>query len=119
MSENIKFWVEDNIMHVEFLAETISYQDVDEAVKKRLEFSKGNEYLMFGDLRKTKKITREARERFSGKDAGKGIKAVAILINSKTQAVIYNFFSKIYKPPAPAKIFYDKKKALMWLRKFE
>lgn len=69
-----------------------------------MEITQNKPYPMFSD------ITREARERMARKDAGKGVIAIAILINSSVQRMIYIFFNSIYKAPAPAQLLLIKKK---------
>jgi len=110
-----KMWIEDDIVYVKFLTGHYTDKMVDEGIKGRLSITKGKEYLMFSDISKLKSSTREARQRMSGRDGGKGIIAVAILSKSKIQEVMYNFFNVIYKAPAQARMFTDEKKALEWL----
>lgn len=115
-NEDWKMWIEDDIVYVKFLTSHYTEKMVDEGIKGRLSITKGKEYLMFSDICKVKGSTREARQRMSGRDGGKGIIAVAIISKSKIQEVMYNFFNVIYKAPAPAKMFTDEKKALEWLK---
>lgn len=119
LDDNIHIKLEDNIIYVVFLKEFYEFEAVDVAIKKKLEIIGDGTYPMFSDFRKVKSGTREARQRFSDKDAGTGVKAVAIFINSKIQKIIYNFFNSIYKAPAPTRIFTDKEKALKWLEQFK
>ncbi|NTW31410.1 MAG: STAS/SEC14 domain-containing protein [Bacteroidetes bacterium] len=111
-------WIEDGIVNVTFLCEHYTEEMIDASIKYRLELTKDKTYLMFSDIRKLKSSTCGARKRMAQKDAGKGVIAVAILTNSRIQEIIYNFFIAIYKAPAPAKMFTDKKKALKWLREY-
>ena len=117
-SDNWKMWIEGDIAYVIYLAEHITYDIVEEGIKRRLEMTKDKSYLMFSDIRKIKSMTREGRQRMAQKDAGYGTIAAAILSNSKVQEVIFNFFNAIYKSPAPAKMFTDEKKAIAWLQQF-
>ena len=112
-------WIEDGIVHIIYLYEQFTEEMVDSLIKQRLELTKDKSYPMFSDIRKTKSFTREARQRFAQKDAGYGTMVVAILINSKIQEIIYNFFSTVYKAPSPAKMFTDKEKSLKWLKQFK
>jgi hypothetical protein len=110
--------LENGILMLEIYQEFIDYKTIDDAIKLRLEkFYNNEDCLLFADCRKIKSLTREARERLASKDGGVGVKAVAMLINSKVQRIIFNFFHSIYKAPAKAKLFTDKKKALDWLEK--
>lgn len=114
-----KMWIEDDIVFVTYLKEHYNEKMIDEGIKGRLNITKGNEYLIFADIRKLKSTTREGRQRMSCKDGGIGVIAVAILSKSKVQEVIYNFFNLVYKAPAPAKMFTDQNKAIEWLKKIK
>jgi len=116
MIENsIEIWIDQDILNVVFHKETLSFEDADSAIKRRIEMVKGQSFLFFSDARKIKNVSREARTRMAQKDSTTGVIAAAILINSKTHRIMYNFFMKIYKPDANSKIFTDKDKALEWL----
>lgn len=108
----------DEIMYIEYLAEYYDYSVVDEGIKIRLEKTKGKNFLVLADIRKTKRISREAKARLSQKDSGIGIIATAILYNSKLQEALFNFFNLIYKTPVPTRMFTDRKKAVSWLKQF-
>jgi hypothetical protein len=115
----VKMWVEDGVLHCEYLAEHYDVTMVDAAIRGRLEMFSDNIYPMFTDVRRLKSLTREGRQRLAQKDAGECISGVAILTNSKVQRVIYNFFNAIYKAPVPGKMFNDKEDALNWLEQFK
>jgi len=103
-----KMWIEDDIVYVKFLTGHYTDKMVDEGIKGRLSITKGKEYLMFSDISKLKSSTREARQRMSGRDGGKGIIAVAILSKSKVQEVIYNFFNLVYKARTSKNVYRPK-----------
>ncbi len=111
--------IEDGILHAIFNEEFVDYSLVNDGINKRIELTQGTSYPMLSDFRKVKSGTRQARERMSAKDAGIGISAVAILIESGVQRVIYNFFHSIYKAPAPARLFTNRDKALEWLQQYK
>lgn len=115
----IKVWIEDDIAYINLYTDTLTLFEVEEGIKRRCEVTKSNSYPMFVDIRPIKSVSREARERLSQKDAGKGCIAVALLVNSKIQEVLYNFFAAINKPPSPTKLFTNKEKALKWLEQFK
>jgi len=119
IDDNFNIKLEDGIVYIAFLKEFYNYDQIDLGIKKRLEIVGDNSYPMFSDFRKVKSGTREARQRFSEKDAGIGVKAVAVYINSKVQKIMFNFFNSIYKAPAPTRIFTDKEKALKWLEQYK
>ncbi|MEI6123373.1 MAG: STAS/SEC14 domain-containing protein [Bacteroidota bacterium] len=117
--EFFDIWIEDGIVFIATNFEEYTAEMVEEGIKKRLELTKDKSFPMLGDIRKIKNFTREARQRLAQKDAGYGTKAAAILINSRLQEAMYNFFNAIYKAPAPAKMFTDKEKAIEWLQQFK
>jgi hypothetical protein len=117
--ENFLIELKDGIIHVEWLKETYDYDSIDYIIKKRIEMVKGESYPIFTDLRKLKSGSRQARERLAGPDAGIGVTAVAVLVSTRVQRTLYNFFNAIYKAPVQAKIFTSKEKALEWLEKFK
>lgn len=111
--------IRNGIVYFTFLEEIVDFSLVDDAIIKRLELANGRTFPVFSDLRVVKNSSREARERMASMDGGRGVSAVAVLVNSKVQRVIYNFFHSIYKAPAPAKLFTDKEKALAWLEQYK
>jgi hypothetical protein len=112
-------WIEDNIVYITLFCEHLTEQMVEAGIKQRLALTKDKSYPMFSDIRKIKSITREGRQRLTQKDAAYGTKAVAFLINSKVQEVLFTFFNILHKPPAPSKIFTNKAKALEWLQQYK
>lgn len=118
-NENFKIWIEDGISRIDFFAEKLDYDIVDEAIKQRVILVGSNTFPMLGDITKVKHISREARDRLADDDANQKISAAATLINSKTQQVLFNFFMAIQNPTTPSKAFSDEKKAKQWLKKFK
>ncbi len=117
--ENFNIELIDGILHVIWLKETYEYDTIDFIIKKRIELLEGKSYPIFTDLRLLRGGSRPARERMAGKDAAVGVTAVAVLVKTKVQKNIYNFFNAIYRAPVQAKVFSDKEKALQWLEKFK
>ena len=115
-NKELKMWIEDGIIFVYFLSETITYNIVDFGIKKRLEMAKGKSYPFFANMLNVKHFPREARERMAQKDAASGTTCVAIVFKSKIQVVLLNFFNRIYKAPAPTKLFTNEEDALAWLK---
>ncbi len=112
-----KIWFEDDILRVEFLKEHYDFDMADQCIKDRREFTGERKILMLSDMRNVKSATREARQRVSLPDSAEGCIAVAVLVRSKVQETIFNFFSSIYKEPSPTKLFTDIEKAKIWLLK--
>jgi hypothetical protein len=111
--------LDDGIVYVEWFSTYITYDIVNDGIKIRKDISSGDMYPMLSDIRKVKSGSREARQRLSDKDAGEGISAVAVLIQSKTHRILYNFFTSIYKDPSPTRLFTDEAEALKWLQQFK
>lgn len=117
--ENFKIELINGILHVEWLKESYDYETIDFIIKKRIELLEGRSYPIFTDLRILKAGSRQARERLAGKDAGVGVSAVAVLVSTRVQKTMYNFFNAIYKAPVQARVFTSKDKALQWLEKYK
>ena len=118
-NKHIQVYIKDGIMRVDYETDIITREMIEDMIINRLRLFSDKDYLMLSDIRKTKHFTREARERLSKEDGGKYVKAVGILVNSKMQEVIYNFFATINKAPAPARLFTSEVKAIEWLRKID
>ncbi|MEI7595267.1 MAG: hypothetical protein WCK02_05920 [Bacteroidota bacterium] len=118
-NENCKIWIDNGVCHIITLAKHVTKDIVENIIKHRLELIDGNKYLMLSDISRVKVIDREARQRFSQKDGAIGTIAVGIIVSSKLQVIMYNFFNSIYKAPTPAKLFTDTNEALKWLEKFK
>jgi hypothetical protein len=117
--ERFHIELNDGVVFITYLREIIDYEFVDDLINARLKLIGERTFPIYADFRMVKRGSREARERMSAKDAGIGVSAVAILINSQVHKTIYNFFHSIYKAPAPAKLFTNKEKALKWLEQFK
>ena len=116
--DRLHFYWQDNILMCDWFVETADYEYVDFGIKKRLEITGDKKCVMISDISKIKSVSREARQRMSQKDAASGVVAVGIVLSSRVQAVIYNFFNSIYKQPSPAKLFTNKKDAIKWVKKY-
>jgi hypothetical protein len=117
-TESFSISLIDNIIYVKFFKSDFDFETIDEGVRKRIELVGENSYPIFADIRTLKIITRDARERLAAPDAALGVTGVALLVNSKVQVILFNFFHAIYKSPTPSKLFKSEKKALEWLAKY-
>ena len=118
-NNTVKIWIENDICYGTFLVPTVTVEIIDEAIIQRLNLQKGKDYVMISDIRNVKKANRAARERIGKQDSAEGTIAVGVIINSKIQAMMYNFFNTVYKAPRPAKLFTDVNEALKWLEQFK
>lgn len=66
----------------------------------------------------TSNMTRDARLFYASEEAGKTVKAQALLLRSPVSKVIGNFMLGLYKPPFPMRIFTTEGEALNWLEQF-
>jgi ethanolamine utilization protein EutA (predicted chaperonin) len=76
-------------------------------------------YLLFSDARGNLAITPEARKVAAAKNEAPLLVANAVLVNNLGLSITANFFMKFNKPHFPVRVFYDEKKAMEWLMKFE
>jgi hypothetical protein len=118
IDQDFSIKLEDDIVFVDYFIVHATYEVADRAIKTKFEMFQGKSYPVVSDMRNVKTSTRESRQRMSEPDAAVGVKAVAVIINSKVQKVMFNFFSAINKRPAPAKIFGNKEDAVKWAKKF-
>ncbi|MEI7595265.1 MAG: hypothetical protein WCK02_05910 [Bacteroidota bacterium] len=114
-----KMIIEDGICFVTFLAETTTLEIANILVKERLLLTQNIAYPLLSDIRLTKKITREARERLADKEAEIGVSACAIILNSKFQIIISQFFLSISQSKIPTKFFNNIEDGAKWLQKFK
>lgn len=118
VDQDFSILFEDDIVFVDYFIEHGTYDVVDRAIKKKLELFHGKSFPVVSDMRNVKTSTRESRQRMSEPDAAIGVKAVAVIINSRVQKVMFNFFSAINKRPAPARVFANKEDAVKWAKRF-
>jgi len=116
--DDLSIQIKDGIIFIDFFASHGTYEISDRGIKKKIELINGQSFPMVSDMRSLKTSTREARQRMSEPDAGIGVKAVAIIMNSKVHQIMINFFTKINKRPAPTKVFTNKEDAIKWAQKF-
>jgi len=116
--DRLHFYWQDDILMCDWFAEFGDYDFVDFGIKKRLEITGDKKVVMISDVRFLKSSTREARERLAEKDAAHGVIATGVVLNSKVQIAIFNFFQAIYKKPTPTKLFSNKEDAIKWIKKY-
>jgi len=114
---NLRIWIEDNVMYFQYLSVRINLEEAVQCMKDRLSILDGKEYLLLINSRNVKKFDHDARRRMEHDDARKGIIKTAIVVNSKVQEVMANFFLYINKPKVPLRIFTKEDEALRWLKK--
>ena len=116
--DRLHFYWQEGILMCEWLVESADIEYVDFGIKKRLEITGDDPCVMISDISRLKSVSREGRQRMSQKDAAHCVIAVGIIVRSKVQVVIYNFFNTIYKQPSPTKIFSNKEDAIKWIKQY-
>lgn len=116
--DKLSFYWHEGILMCDFHIEHGDYEFVDFGIKKRLEITGSNPVVMLSDIRKLKTSTREARQRMAAKDGQIGMLAVGVVMNSRLQSVIYNFFMNLSSLTVPTKIFTNKEDAIEWCKNY-
>ena len=115
-----EFYIEDGILkgyiHLENAEQTL--EDAIEIFDEIERVCEGRAYPMLSDVRKSRGLTRDAREYFAGERAARCIRAAAIIIGSPVTRVLANFLIQISKPKFPTQMFVDEELALAWLEQF-
>ncbi|MEZ4381884.1 MAG: hypothetical protein R3A79_11065 [Nannocystaceae bacterium] len=89
--------------------------DAEENVRATAELSEGRRLPLILDAREAKKITREAREYYTGTHNAEVVMATAMLIDSSVGKIIGNFLIRVNHPPFPFRLFSDEDSAYAWL----
>lgn len=113
-----EIWKEDDILYCSFNQSVIDLKLLQELYEVRCMLCAGRPHLDFHDMRKIKYVTKEAREFFANPEHRHLVKAGAVLINSKVQAIIGNYYLKIQKPLIPTRFFYTTNGAMAWLDRY-
>lgn len=110
-----KFWMEDGIMHSNFLYDVHLELDLCIAlINFRQEFSEGEKQYWLYDLDKLQTMTKDAKD-YAAKYGDNYLHAAAIIVHSHLQKFIINTFITVKKPNVKTRIFTDKVKAKNWL----
>ena len=67
------------------------------------------------DLRKVNRVSREARQFYSGPENAKVMRVTAFIVGSPVSALIANFFIGIDRPAFQVQVFHNEAKAYEWL----
>jgi hypothetical protein len=87
-----------------------------QVVHDRLEFTGGRPVVALIENLGVISVTKEARAYFSSALGISGIKAVAILYNNPTAAILGNFIVRVNRPQIPVRLFSNRERAIGWLR---
>ena len=68
------------------------------------------------DLRKIHIMSDDAREYFAMRNRNAGVKAIALVIKSRSSKLIGNIYLSINKPTVPTRLFTNEESAEKWLK---
>lgn len=90
------------------------------SVQERINLCDGKNYPLMVDGTTVTSVTKEARDYFGSDTGSYLLSASAIYTNSLLATYLANFMIAVnlMKSPIPVKLFTDKKKAIIWLKKF-
>jgi len=112
------FIEEYNIVEVEYQANsTIDTEEALAIVAAIHQFNKGEKrFFLINATKEFINLTADARSTYAREQTKQqyAIK-MAIFVNSLANRIIGNFFIRYDRPPAPARIFNNRKKAIEWL----
>ena len=89
--------------------------DAEENVRATAALTEGHRVPLLLDARQAKKISREARELYTGQKNAEVVMATAMLIGSSVGKIIGNFLIRVNRPPFPFRLFSDEDSACAWL----
>lgn len=95
--------------------------DLDAAriiLKERLEFTENKDVPVLVVDSGIVSMDKSARDFLSSNEGIKGIRASALISQSKVNSMLVNFIIKISRPNLPVKVFTDRAEAISWLEGF-
>lgn len=116
---NFEMWIEDGVFHIVVLSDSFTLDMTKESVRERIRITQGKPYPMLSDSRKVVDFDKEARKYLAHNDQVVNLKAGAILIKTRLQKSLGNFFIHFNKPSIPARLFTVREEALAWLEGFK
>jgi len=96
----------------------IELEDAEMELSNAEKLAGGKKCLALIDLTHVKKVSKEARDLFSGEEGNRVVKRGSFCVASPVGRMIGNFFMGINKPMMPVKLFDTKDEALAWLKEF-
>ena len=116
--DRLGFYWHEGILVCEYYVKKADAEFVEFGINKRLEITGDKPCVMISDISKVKSSTREARENMGNEKAKFGINAVALVINSKVQEVMYKFFLALYSQPTDIRVFSNIQEAIDWIKPY-
>lgn len=118
-AEVAKIKIVDKIIQIEFEQNTVLTLKLAKAlVKQRLEVSNQTDFRLYIDIRNVISIDEQTRRYLAGSEGTQNAIAAAIHVENPLSKFLANLFIKVDKPLKPIKLFTQKRKALIWLKKF-
>lgn len=111
-----QLYYEGEIFILKYIIENITKEVAENIILDKLKILESKMVLAIIDARLVKNFDNDARKLLGSKSGIEGVSKCAILTNSKTQAVMVNFYMKINKPTVETKMFQDPDKAINWLK---
>ena len=108
----------DDVVHVIYHEQAFfGIEEAKSVSKDRIGFCGGSTYPHLFDIRKVRKMSKEARD-FIAQD-NELISVSAMLVSSSVVKMIANFFVQVNPPKIRTKAFTDKNQACRWLWHFQ
>lgn len=107
--------LDNNILHIEYLVQTIDAEAANKALEIRLNFTQHTDVKMLVDVGSVKKFTKEARDIMGSARGYDKILASAIILKSPLQAMLGNFYMRFSSQPVPTKLVSSYEDGLKWL----
>ena len=114
--EEYQLYYEGEIFILKYIVEHITKEVAENIILDKLKILDSKKVLAIIDARLVKNFDNDARKLMSSKEGNQGLLKCAVMINSKVQRVILNFFFKINNPEVPMKMFTEFDKASSWLK---
>jgi len=114
----LKMWTEDGILYCVYNDKLeIDLEIAKQCVANRIEFSEGESYPVWVNMKGVKSATKSARE-YLADEGSYLVKAGALVIGSPLTRILGNVFLLVNKPKVPTRIFTDEEQATEWLRQY-
>lgn len=113
---NIEYLQDKKILKMEFLrGSQINAEIATKLIEHASEVSLGEMHANLVDMRNMMFMSKEARNIFAESDKT-NVACIAVILNSKFQKSLGNLYMRFNKPKIKTQMFYDKTKALEWIK---
>ncbi|MCC6371663.1 MAG: hypothetical protein IT236_11710 [Bacteroidia bacterium] len=110
--------LEEGIIEVYFMGDkTIEVADIMEVRRINLNLSEGRPYAVLVESEDMTSYSRETRELLASKGFMGLTKAKALVFKNLAQRIIGNFYLHVNKPHIKTRLFNDRRKAIIWLKR--